>query len=88
MPAEAIFAEKKSAITSLAFIDKNEIAYVCGNDKSHFQSFACNLIAKIFEKHGEVVFESDNCDWAATSLRKLFKNQSEASVDTYVYTRE
>lgn len=88
LPAEVIFAEKKSAITSLAFIDKNEIAYVCGSDKSHFQSFACNLVSKIFEKYGEVVFESDNCDWAATSLMKLFKNQSETSIDTYVYTRE
>lgn len=85
MPVDVIYAGADGGIESLAFIEDNEIAYVCGTDKGHFERFARSLVEVMLERHERICFESDDGDWAAMLLRAMFKNQDEASFDTYVY---
>lgn len=88
MPADVVFDELDGKITSLAFVEDNEIAYVCGTDKRHFTNFVCSLVTAMFEKHETVCFESDDCNWAAMQLRSMFKHQDETSFDSYVFDKE
>ena len=50
-----------------------------------FNNFARCLVTAILTKFEGVVFECDDCDWVAVTLRSLFENQSDNSYDTYVY---
>lgn len=84
LPATAVYAKCGNQIASLAFIEDNEIAYVCGTDKEHFLEFAKSLASFMFAQHECVFFESDDCDWAAMMLRSLFINQDDSSYDTYI----
>lgn len=84
LPTTAIYAKCRDQITSLAFIEDNEIAYVCGRDKKHFGQFAKSLALSILAQYGSVLFEADDCDWAAMMLKALFINQRDDSFDTYV----
>lgn len=84
LPGEAAYAIHDNQIASLAFVESNEIAYVCGVDNAHFVRFACSLVASILAEHDTVFFEADDCDWAAMALRSLFKNLDDVSYDTYI----
>lgn len=88
MPADVAYARLNGEITSLAFTEDNEIAYVCGTDKQHFADFVCSLVTAMFKKYKTICFESDDCDWVAMQLRSTFENQDETSFDTYVYDNE
>lgn len=88
LPADVIYAMANGEIASLAFVEDNEIAYVCGRDRQHFGAFARGLAAAMLEKYESVCFESDDCDWAAMQLRSMFANPDETSFDTYVYDHE
>ena len=88
LPEEVICTKQGGEIVSLAFVEDNEIAYVCGADKKKFAEFARSLVCAMLEKHETICFESDDCDWAAMLLRSLFKNQEDTSYDTYVYDNE
>lgn len=85
MPAEIVCSKVDGKIISLAFIEENEIAYVCGMDKQQFADFARCLAVIMLAKYGTISFESDDCDWAAMLLKNMFINQDERSLDTYVY---
>ncbi|MGM9639980.1 MAG: hypothetical protein ACI3V3_01275 [Faecousia sp.] len=85
MPVHVVFTKADDKIVSLAFIEENEIAYVCGTDKRHFANFARSLVTWVFEQYETCFFESDDCDWAAMQLRSTFNNLDETSLDTYVY---
>lgn len=85
MPAEAVCEKSGSEILNLAFVEENEIAYVCGCDGQEFARFASGLVTWLFERYETVCFESDDCDWAAMELKAMFANQAETSFDTYVY---
>lgn len=88
MPARVIYQKADGKITNLAFVEENEIAYLCGSDRQGFKAFAFGLITFLFERYETICFESDDSDWAATQLRAMFKNQDETSFDTYVYDNE
>lgn len=85
LPEDVIYSVQDSEIVSAAFIEENEIAYVCSADEENFGAFARCLVCTMLEKYETVCFESDDCDWAAMLLRSLFKNHEETSFDTYVY---
>ncbi|WP_155970309.1 GNAT family acetyltransferase [Streptococcus ruminantium] len=44
-----------------AFIDTDEIAYVCGKDEQSFGSFIQAVICQLFEQYEQISFEAD--DW-------------------------
>ena len=85
LPEDMIYSKQGAEIVSVAFVEENEIAYVCGVDKNSFAEFARSLVCTMLEKYETICFESDDCDWAAMLLKSLFKNQEETSYDTYVY---
>ena len=85
LPEEVICSSRGGEVVSAAFIEKNEIAYVCGADEESFEAFARSLVCAMLEKHETICFESDDCDQWAMRLRSLFKNQEETSFDTYIY---
>lgn len=84
MPTDAVFAKQDCEIAALAFVEGNEIAYVCGIDKRIFADFARCLVTAMFEHHETICFECDDCDWAAMTLKSMFRNQDETSFDTYI----
>jgi len=88
LPEDVIYSKQGAEIVSVAFVEENEIAYVCGVDKNSFAEFARSLVCAMLENHKTIFFESDDCDWAAMLLRSLFKNQEDTSYDTYVYDNE
>ena len=85
LPAEAVYEADDGEIVDLAFVEGNEIAYICGADERRFVGFAASLVNELFLKHDAVCFESDDCDWAAMRLRSMFAHQDETSFDTYIY---
>ena len=85
LPEEVVCYKQGGEIVSLAFVEENEIAYVCGADEKGIADFARSLVCAMLDKYETICFESDDCDWAAMLLRSLFKNQEETSYDTYVY---
>ena len=85
LPEEVVCYKQGGEIVSLAFVEGNEIAYVCGADEECFAEFARSLVCAMLNKYETLCFESDDCDRAAMSLRSLFQNQEEISYDTYVY---
>lgn len=84
LPEKVVYQELDGRITALAFVEGNEIAYVCGMDQTGFENFAASLIIEMFEHHETVFFESDDCDWPAMKLKSMFANQDETSFDTYI----
>lgn len=88
LPDTVLYTESASEIIACAFVENNEIAYICGKDNSHFKEFAQQLVTFMLSQYESVCFESDDCDWAAMTLRSLFQNLNETSYDTYVYNGE
>lgn len=85
IPVRLVYEKRDGEITSLVFVEKNEIAYVCGTDRQTFRVFAAGVAAWMLGQYPSICFESDDCDWAAMELRSLFTNLKETSFDTYVY---
>lgn len=69
LPKTVIYAKSGIEIISLAFVENNEIAYVCGKESKQFKEFAQSLVTFMFSKYKTICFESDDCDWAAMVLR-------------------
>lgn len=85
MPAEVIYTKHNGELAAIAFVEGNEIAYVCGTDKHVFVDFVQCLTAFMLSKYETICFECDDCDWAAMALKSMFNNLDETSYDTYVY---
>ena len=71
-------------VRDIAFIEENEIAYVCGSDVKNFHIFAEVLLSEMFKEHETVTFEADDCDEYAMVLKSLFISQLSESYDTYI----
>ena len=84
LPKAVYYEVENRQVINIAFIEGNEIAYVCGTDIDKFTIFAQNLVTKLFDKYENIVFEADDCDEYAMKLKSLFNNQSEVSYDTYI----
>ena len=84
LPKTAVYSKTDNSILSIAFIESNEIAYVCSSDEQHFHRFAQSLISSMFTEYHRILFECDNCDSVAIILKNLFTNQSNIGFCTYV----
>ncbi|HFI0237999.1 TPA: GNAT family acetyltransferase [Streptococcus suis] len=67
-----------------AFVENNEIAYVCGNDEQSFDSFIQAVICQLFEQYEQISFEADDCDPIAMRLVDQFRQLNKPSWDTYI----
>ena len=84
LPKTAVCAKRNDRISSLAFVENNEIAYVCGLDERHFYRFAQSLVPSMFLEYDHIFFESDDGDWAAMLLKSLFISHDDTAFCTYV----
>lgn len=87
LPDVAVYSVADDIINAAAFIEENEIAYVCTNNRMAFSEFAQSLLSYMFNKHKRIFFEADDTDWAATRLRAMFSISNTFSYDTYVKSR-
>lgn len=85
LPETVFYAEGVSEIIACAFVEDNEIAYICGKHNGTVKEFAQMLVTFMLSRHETVCFECDDCDWAAMTLRSLFQNLDKLSYDTYIY---
>ncbi|NQG97869.1 GNAT family acetyltransferase [Streptococcus suis] len=67
-----------------AFVDTDEIAYVCGKDVQSFGSFIQAVICQLFEQYEQISFEVDDCDSIAMCLADQFQQPNKPSWDTYI----
>ncbi|MEG3269393.1 GNAT family acetyltransferase [Streptococcus suis] len=67
-----------------AFIENNEIAYVCGKDEQSFGSFIQAVICQLFKQYEQISFEADDCDPIAMCLADQFRQPNKPSWDTYI----
>ena len=84
LPEKVYFTKKNQKIIDVAFVEDNEIAYVCSNDKGEVKYFLSRLIDTLFKTYENIFFESDDCDEAAMGLYNLFKHKDTVSYDTYI----
>lgn len=85
LPGEAVYERCDGAIVNLAFLEKNEIAYICTLNEERFCGFAASLIQWLFSGYETICFESDDCDDAAMQLRAMFISRKTESFDTYIF---
>ncbi|NQI72342.1 GNAT family acetyltransferase [Streptococcus suis] len=67
-----------------AFVENNEIAYVCGKDEQTFDFFIQTVICQLFEQYEQISFEADDCDPIAMHLADQFQFSDKPSWDTYI----
>ncbi|HFI2433364.1 TPA: GNAT family acetyltransferase [Streptococcus suis] len=67
-----------------AFVEDNEIAYVCGKDEQSFDYFIQAAICQLFEQYEQISFEADDCDPIAMRLADQFRHPNKPSWDTYI----
>ncbi|HFI0542526.1 TPA: GNAT family acetyltransferase [Streptococcus suis] len=70
-----------------AFVENNEIAYVCGKDEQSFDSFIQAVICQLFEQYEQISFEADDCDSIAMRLANQFQFSDKPSWGTYILDR-
>lgn len=70
-----------------AFVENNEIAYVCGKDEQTFDFFIQTVICQLFEQYEQISFEADDCDSIAMRLANQFQFSDKPSWDTYILDR-
>lgn len=84
LPRVVVYSGSARSIRSAAFLEENEIAYVCSSDEHGFMAFAASLVSNLFDRYNRIVFEADDTDWAAMQLKTLFVQKDAGSFDTYV----
>ncbi len=84
LPKEVLFQEMDGEIKHVAFIEENEIAYIGSFDVSSVKVFAESVVSVLFNEFETIVFECDDCDIVAMTLRQLFSAEIEESYDTYI----
>lgn len=85
LPEKVVFLKEENAITHLAFVEEEEIAYLASRNCSSIGPFLDSLVALHLKQWQKVSFECDDCDPAAMALRAMFHNREDISYDTYVY---
>lgn len=71
-------------LVNCAFVEDNEIAYVCGQEEENFDYFIQNVICRLFEQYNQITFETDDCDPIAMRLAKQFHQPNKPSWNTYI----
>ena len=85
MPDEVLYAKEHYEIQHVAFVESDEIAYVSSNNEQTFERFALTVVNMLFEVYPSIIFEADNTDWVAMTLKNLFNVASTVTFDTWIY---
>ena len=86
LPETVLYSTGNGTIDAAAFIEDNEIAYVFSADEAVFLRFAGSLLTYMFRRFDRILFEADDTDPAATSLKEMFSAVPGSSFDTYIRT--
>jgi len=84
LPGLAACEERAGDIVNLAFITREEIAYVYGAALPAFLPFAGALAAWMFQSASRLFFEADDNDAFAMALAGLFSARPRDIFDTYL----
>jgi len=84
LPELVYYEERDDEIVNAAFVEEEEIAYVCTRDAERFEDFIKNIVELLFMENEGLFFECDDCDWAAMKLLSLFDIKVEESYNTYI----
>lgn len=87
LPVQALYIETDGVIRAVAFIERNEIAYIASDSPKDLPSFFETLLARMFAKYDRIFFEADDVDSTATALMNMFSNRPSVSFDTYIKER-
>lgn len=79
-----VFCVKDEINRGFAFVEKNEICYVSGN--GNLENFFGCVLNKIFSKYQSVLFEADDVDMPAMTLKNMFNDACTDSFDTYIFS--
>lgn len=75
---------QSNEIENVIFAEKNEIAYICSNNKQTCRSFILTVLNDMFKHYPKIYFEADDTDWAATMLLNQFQIDQTESFNTYI----
>ena len=84
IPDFAYLLRSEDSVLCAAFVEGNELAYVCSESESVFSVFIEEVLGRLFASNPEICFEADDTDWAATVLKRLFLREADTIYDTYV----
>ena len=84
LPKKVLFYKKDSEIIFVAFIEKNEIAYVAGFYEKEIDVFLNDLLTYMFDSFEEIFFEADDTDPLAGLMMDFFNLDLSDSFDTYI----
>lgn len=85
LPLEVFYSSTDGQVSQAAFVEENEIAYVCSRDMDKFIAFAQNVVDKLFNSYQSIFFEADDVDPAGMGLKGLFAVAEQETFDTWVY---
>lgn len=85
LPLEVFYSSTDGQVSQAAFVEENEIAYVCSRDMDKFIAFAQNVVDKLFNSYQSIFFEADDVDPAGMGLKGLFAVADQETFDTWVY---
>ena len=85
IPDEVLYSKDNDIIQHAAFVEDDEIAYVSSIDEQTFARFALTVVNILFEVYPSIIFEADNTDWVAMTLKNLFNVESTVTFDTWIY---
>ena len=85
IPDEVFYSKDNDIIQHAAFVEGDEIACVSSNNEQTFARFAFTVVNMLFEVYPSIIFEADNTDWAAMTLKNLFNVASTVTFDTWIY---
>jgi len=85
LPIEVFYSGTNGQVSQAAFVEENEIAYVCSRDMDKFTAFAQNVVDKLFKRYQSIFFEADDVDPAGMALKGLFAVAEQETFDTWVY---
>lgn len=87
LPSSAVYTETNGVIGAVAFIEKNEIAYLASDSPKDLPSFLETLLARMFIKYDRIFFEADDVDPTAMTLMNMFSKKPLVCFDTYIKKR-
>lgn len=85
IPDDVLYTMNHGEIQHAAFVEDDEIAYVSSIDEKTFARFALTVVNMLFEVYPSIIFEADNTDWVAMTLKNLFNVESTVTFDTWIY---
>ncbi len=84
LPKSAYYHGSNTKISSVMFVEENEIAYLLLQDKGSSLDFAYTVIGRLFSKYNSIIFECDDVDNSAMKLASMFQFELNSSYNTYI----